>query len=697
MSTPEIGRSHFRSKPCCATPPSCCPLIRSEAEWNSTAMLDGVPLPLEWRDAGRACAIEIAEPGRYSLSLSCVPKTTTAEGRNQIDLAIPPILGAKAEVRYPETVTGVTVASASVLPPPTGPSNTFCAELDRTNRLQVQWSRTEKSENGASGFSITELRWLHVKPDELETTVKYVLEGGARRPDCDHRRVQRPLEIVNNRKITERQELRCRLRRSTRYSHSRSSPIHRPPGDYHCVGDWWIRRVGKSSLAADRVDFDSTHEALARDVERPRARLRNSRRLGHRRARPTSFSPNGATPIPAIRREWVLSNFDPRRASNLAIRPRETEPIVEESLNVSAGLTALRANYEARSTPGMAGANRVELSVPANLTINEITVTEDDRPIPVRWSRSAKNRVNVFFAQQLTKPYRLVLDGTTPVDSDGKAPLPHISTLATEDATQKIRLYRDDDVHVDVEGLPAKNDPKAEPPARLHPNGPSARSRFATWKVTPRPRESSSSQTSSRSLAIHSPRLTRENGTWWANYRCQLIGRRRQSSTSCDCDCPTTASARSKSSPPFRSQLNSKHSMTKLAPYPSVSQHQSPRAVASTCEFARRSSRRLERKFPSPQSLSNRSPAATAISAYPNPPIRRQLPGQKPASARPPCRRNSAQLPPLQLRLVILRSSAIHSKSPVAHQPLPKSRRKSVWPIQRLSPATSARNESPLA
>ena len=162
--------------------------------------------------------------------------------------------------------------------------------------------------------------------------------------------------------------------------------------------------------------------------------------------------------------EWVLSNFDPRRASNLAIRPRETEPIVEESLNVAAGLTALRVNYEATLTPGLAGANRVELSVPANLTISKITVTEDDQSIPVRWSRSAKNRVNVFFAQQLTKPFRLVLDGTTPVDSNGKAPLPHISTVATEDATQKTRLYRDDDVHVDLEGLPAKNDPKAEPP-----------------------------------------------------------------------------------------------------------------------------------------------------------------------------------------------------------------------------------------
>ena len=56
------------------------PLIRGEADWNTTAMLDGVPSPLEWRDAGHSCAIQISEPGRYSLSLSCVPKTKTIDG-----------------------------------------------------------------------------------------------------------------------------------------------------------------------------------------------------------------------------------------------------------------------------------------------------------------------------------------------------------------------------------------------------------------------------------------------------------------------------------------------------------------------------------------------------------------------------------------------------------------------------------------
>ncbi len=152
------------------------PLIRSEADWNATAMLDGVPSPLEWHGAGRSCAIQIPEPGRYSLALLCVPKTRTTDGLNQIELSVPPIRGAKIEVRYPEAASGVTIANASTLTPPSGSATALNGELDRIDRIDVRWSRTDKSENGASGFTLTEMRWLHVTPTDLEITVRYILE-----------------------------------------------------------------------------------------------------------------------------------------------------------------------------------------------------------------------------------------------------------------------------------------------------------------------------------------------------------------------------------------------------------------------------------------------------------------------------------------------------------------------------------------
>jgi hypothetical protein len=498
------------------------PLIRSEAEWNSTAMLDGVPLPLEWRDAGRACAVEIAEPGRYALSLSCVPKTTATDGRNQINLAIPPTLGATVDIRYPETVAGLTVSAASILPPPTTPTSTLRAELDQTNRLRVQWSRTDKSENGTSGFSLTEMRWPRVKSNELEMTIKYVLEGGSRRPEAitvayDDRWKLLTSEKSLNAKILASSSGNQRTIRipvpvqsTDRQEFSLQWRLVDPPA----LGNLRLPPIELTSIQPTKRWLAMSNDS-ALDCEIPDASATDGT-VNEFLAKWGDADPNDPP-------EWVLSNFDPRRASNLTIRPRETEPIVEESLNVSAGLTSLRTNYEATLTPGLAGTNRVELSVPANLTIGGITVTEDDRPVQVRWSRSAKNRVNAFFARQLTKPFRLVIDGTTPVGPDGKAPLPHISTVATEDATQKTRLYRDDEVQVDLEGLPAKNDPKADPP------GPAP----AGWSVRPVAICYLESDSANARVAVKPNKfkiagdslsnLIRENGEWWANYRCQLV------------------------------------------------------------------------------------------------------------------------------------------------------------------------------
>lgn len=131
--------------------------------------------------------------------------------------------------------------------------------------------------------------------------------------------------------------------------------------------------------------------------------------------------------------------------------------------------------------------------------------------------------MNVFFGQQITKAYRLLLNGKTPVDSSGKAILPHVSAMATVDATQKIQLYRNDDVHVDLEGLPASTDLKAES------LGPSP----AQWSVRPVAVCYLESDAAATVHIVVKPNtfkvagdsltaLSRENVGWWSNYRCQL-------------------------------------------------------------------------------------------------------------------------------------------------------------------------------
>ena len=88
------------------------PLVREEATWQPTAMLDGVPVPLDWRANGRKCAIEIAQPGRYSLTIYCVPKTEITDGGSQFSLTVPPLPSAGIELHAPELLTGIGVAGA---------------------------------------------------------------------------------------------------------------------------------------------------------------------------------------------------------------------------------------------------------------------------------------------------------------------------------------------------------------------------------------------------------------------------------------------------------------------------------------------------------------------------------------------------------------------------------------------------------
>ncbi len=497
------------------------PLVQSEADWSPTAMLDGVPLPIEWRDSGRSCTIQVPEPGRYSLSLTCTPKTTTAEGLAQIDLAIPPIPGARVDVRYPEDASGVSVAKASAISG-SNTERTVRAELDRANRLIVRWSHADKSAGSTTGLSISEMRWLHVTPTALELTIKCILEGSGRRPDSlvfsynnqwslqtspkslnaktlenDDTGEQSTLRVPIASQSSDRQEISVRWR------------LERSPQ----LGNFRLPSIELTSVApSKRWLAISSDPAFECEVPDSSAIESTSNEF---------FAKWGAAEI-RDPPQTVLSNFSPNNASSLSIRPRETEPIVDESLSILADIKTLRVSYEMRATPGLPGTYRTELSVPTELVIEDVAVTEADQSVPIRWSRSANSRVSIFLGEEATKPYRLVLNGKLALDTNGKAPMPRLSSLSTDDATLKTYIYRSDGVEVDFEGLASSGDPKAEAPGPA-PSQWSARpvgtcyleSGASLAKIVVQPVETKIAGDTLTSLS-------RENNSWWMGYRCQL-------------------------------------------------------------------------------------------------------------------------------------------------------------------------------
>ena len=135
------------------------------------------------QEDGRKCAIEIAEPGRYVLTLFCVPKTENIDGRSQFSLTVPPLLSATIQVRAPERLTGISITNATLLPATNDAPGMLQGELTQADRITVHWPRLEQKNSTSQGLSVAELHWLHVGVDGTELETKYVVEGGGRRPE----------------------------------------------------------------------------------------------------------------------------------------------------------------------------------------------------------------------------------------------------------------------------------------------------------------------------------------------------------------------------------------------------------------------------------------------------------------------------------------------------------------------------------
>ena len=288
----------------------------------------------------------------------------------------------------------------------------------------------------------------------------------------------------------------------------------------------------------------------------------------------------------------VLSNFDSRRASNLAIRPRETEPIVDESLNVSAGLTALRV--ELRSNNNARNPRRI----PNRVVCSRESV--DQRNHGHR-RRSANTGALESDCQEPSQCFLRSTNNQTVSTCSGRndarrcerqrrlcPTFPHwpqktqLKRFACTATTMSTSTSKD---------FPPRPIPKRNRPARLRRNGPYVRSPLAIWKAAPRPlaisRQAKQIQ-DCRRFAYHPlPRKRRLVG----QLPLPTHRRRRRFGHLATANCQTTAPARSMSNLHSQSRPNSNLSTTKPASCPSVSQHRSPKAAASTCEFARRSSR----------------------------------------------------------------------------------------------------------
>jgi hypothetical protein len=491
------------------------PLVPDEATWSPSAMLDGVPVPLSWREDG--CAVEVVEPGRYSLIISCTPRPTISSGSNVIKLSIPRLKGSKLRVEYPMTLTGVRVAGLPPRGEANGPFDRLEHDLDGSGKFEVQWPAGGAAPSGGQGLRVTRLGWLRVGDEEISLDTKFVFEGSGRRPESLLVAFESSWELV-------REE-------------SADSDFVNHAGD----GLATVR----VPLAPDEVDRQEVHLRWRLLNGKPPCRLRMPRielvsipvsqrwlAVSTVSGMDSEYVDGGisAGTAPEFLAMWrgsdvndvpqlVLRDAQPAGAGILSIRPRLAESTINESLHLAAGKTALRVLYEARVAPGTQHRYQFPLIVSPEISIDGITLIQAGRQAPSQWSRFAEDRVNVFFGEEMVGEYSIVVSGSTPIKMREAVTLPQVS--AGGRSVQNVHIYREANVLVEMQGLTESlPSTPAEPPA-------------ATWgaRLVAAYRHDAESAPGVR-LAIrenrvradgHSQtRLLRERSGWSAAFACRL-------------------------------------------------------------------------------------------------------------------------------------------------------------------------------
>lgn len=494
------------------------PFERDQAEWPATAQVDGIPLPLEWNADGRSCTLHLAEPGVYQLNVSFIPRMRDVAGKNQVELSLPPWRGGEIALRRPAHMQGLEIEGASLQPGDERSSAERHGELNESGRLVLRWPQSE-TRTESKEVRITELRWLWIGEAGVEMDVKYVTPRDARLPQS---------LIIS------------------------ADPQWALLTDESSIGDV---NVTAEAGGRQRIVVSLTPESQARGEATLRWRLVDSPLLGRLRLPPmelTSTLPASswlaissnsgveceivdAAGVPAETGEEFLAMWGDEElelppivlgrvatVSGLVVgtRPRTAESALDGLLQVAAGKDAFRLQYQAEVVPGSVHGFQFSVVVPASLAIDQIGVVAADGPISVRWARPAPGRVNVFYSRQLTEPYRITLTGHVLRENTESCPLPRIAAAVQSAAMERVHVYREEGVLVDVEGPANVDDAATDPP----PAGWSSRL-VGKYQV-----DSSTANQVQLAIKPNHPEtvgetlttLSHEDSQWWATFSARL-------------------------------------------------------------------------------------------------------------------------------------------------------------------------------
>ncbi len=499
------------------------PLVEKEAVWQAAAMLDGVPVPVEWCRDGQGCRIEVAQPGRYTLTLFCAPNHYSTNGESRVKLSIPAIVSAQVHIHTSGQPSDVKVAGATLVSQKKEEPGVFTFKLGNMDQLSVDWASIEqKSTTPSQSFSVNEMSWLRIGTEQTVLETKYIVDGNGQLPESVLIQYDARWEpLSENRSGVKVDE------DSSNETQTRTLKARLIVGD-NDRREAYVRWNLNKSLSAgilpippiSLINPPATQRWLAVSSDPKLDCTLNDN--GTAVATPKEFlakwGTTSQTPQPAA----VFANFDADRQWTVAVRPHEAESAIREVLHIAAGLPKTRVIYQANVSPR--GVNRfgVRLSLPPKMEVDDVLLAEGDRQIETRWAKDDENHVDVFFAEVARNDYRLTLSGRVTAVANVPLDVPRVTAMQAAGTTQ-VQFYRDDEVKVDLKGFRDSDKANSES-IELPPIQWLVRS-LGTYRL-----DDTASRTAQLIIAPHHAELTgdnvttitREGGSWWLTYRAHI-------------------------------------------------------------------------------------------------------------------------------------------------------------------------------
>ncbi|MCC7475069.1 MAG: hypothetical protein IT425_06710, partial [Pirellulales bacterium] len=509
------------------------PLDQSEASWQPSAMLDGVPLPIVWSKDGRSCELLVPDPGRYVLTFLCVPKVMKQEGRERLRLKVPPVMSATIEVRLPAAIKGLRIEQCKLQAGPKSVLGLVKGELVSSNVVDVNWPGHTGQSDAGNELRILEMKWLDIGSKETTLRAKYQIEGDSRNtgglrirydkhwllqqtgefmitPDAqaaDESKRWRTVTVPLSSDDGQRQEVELGwvLRDAPQAGH-----LHVPVIEVVSapVSQSWLALSSSAEFDCSLATNGGTSITVPEFLSRWGAQ---AGRQSHNRTPPTL-----ALASTEAGREWIAT-----------IKPKLVPGEIREAVHCAAGTTMASVAYRANVTPGSTHQFQFSVQVPTSLRIESVQVAEGDRSIPVRWARGSEDTLHVFFSRQATSKYRLAILGHMPIEMEQTVSIPRFDAVENSKAAaaslQQFYFYREDSVNVEPARFPEASvltsDSLDPPPAswRVRPIGvyqmDAEQSRTATFRVQ-------SMKNEMRGDSVIS--LSREGAAWSVRYRVSL-------------------------------------------------------------------------------------------------------------------------------------------------------------------------------